>query len=88
MIGILDYGVGNVGSIQNMLKKAGASSLIVHAADVGAGSRSARDRQQQVDASANLYRAACEAGVQRFAEDARKLMETGQSLHNHQEPSP
>ena len=33
MIGILDYGVGNVGSIQNMLKKAGASSLIVHAAD-------------------------------------------------------
>jgi len=33
LIGILDYGVGNVGSIQNMLKKAGASSLIVHAAD-------------------------------------------------------
>ena len=29
MIGILDYGVGNVGSIQNMLKKAGSGSVIV-----------------------------------------------------------
>ena len=33
MIGILDYGIGNVGSIQNMLKKAGAASEIVHTAD-------------------------------------------------------
>ena len=30
MVGILDYGIGNVGSIQNMLKKAGASGTIVH----------------------------------------------------------
>ena len=33
MIGILDYGIGNVGSIQNMLKKAGAQSLIVRTAE-------------------------------------------------------
>ena len=33
LIGILDYGIGNVGSIHNMLKKAGAASLIVHTAD-------------------------------------------------------
>ncbi len=32
MIGILDYGIGNVGSIQNMLKKAGAACRIVHTA--------------------------------------------------------
>lgn len=32
MIGILDYGIGNVGSIRNMLKKAGAQSGIVHTA--------------------------------------------------------
>ncbi len=32
MIGILDYGIGNVGSIRNMLKKAGAQSSIVHTA--------------------------------------------------------
>ena len=37
MIGILDYGMGNVGSIRNMLKKAGATSEIVHtAAEVAA----------------------------------------------------
>lgn len=29
LVGILDYGIGNVGSIHNMLKKAGAASLIV-----------------------------------------------------------
>ena len=29
MIGILSYGIGNVGSIRNMLKKAGAASTIV-----------------------------------------------------------
>jgi nucleoside-diphosphate-sugar epimerase len=40
--------------------------MIVHAADVAAGSRSARARQQQVDATIYLYRAACEAGVQRL----------------------
>lgn len=33
MVGILDYGIGNVGSIRNMLKKAGAQSLIVHTAN-------------------------------------------------------
>ena len=33
VIGILDYGIGNVGSIQNMLKKAGATGVIVHTAD-------------------------------------------------------
>ena len=33
LIGILDYGIGNVGSIQNMLKKAGAASEIIHTAD-------------------------------------------------------
>ncbi|MCE5343282.1 MAG: imidazole glycerol phosphate synthase subunit HisH [Eubacteriales bacterium] len=33
MIGILDYGIGNVGSIRNMLKKAGAASVIVHTAE-------------------------------------------------------
>jgi len=33
LIGILDYGIGNVGSIKNMLKKAGAASMIVHAAE-------------------------------------------------------
>lgn len=33
MIGILDYGIGNVGSIQNMLKKAGAQARIVHTAE-------------------------------------------------------
>lgn len=33
MIGILSYGIGNVGSIQNMLKKAGAASIIVETAD-------------------------------------------------------
>jgi imidazole glycerol-phosphate synthase subunit HisH len=32
LIGILDYGIGNVGSIRNMLKKAGAASEIVHTA--------------------------------------------------------
>lgn len=32
LVGILDYGVGNVGSIQNMLKKAGSGSVIVHTA--------------------------------------------------------
>jgi len=34
-IGILDYGLGNVGSVQNMLRKAGAASVLVRdAADV------------------------------------------------------
>ncbi|MFH1880632.1 MAG: imidazole glycerol phosphate synthase subunit HisH [Bacillota bacterium] len=33
MIGILSYGIGNVGSIRNMLKKAGAVSVIVQTAD-------------------------------------------------------
>jgi glutamine amidotransferase len=33
LIGILDYGIGNVGSICNMLKKAGAQSRIVRTAD-------------------------------------------------------
>jgi len=33
LIGILSYGIGNVGSIQNMLKKAGAASVIVETAD-------------------------------------------------------
>ena len=33
LIGILDYGIGNVGSIKNMLKKAGAGSTIVHTAE-------------------------------------------------------
>lgn len=33
LIGILDYGIGNVGSIQNMLKKAGAASVVVHTAE-------------------------------------------------------
>ena len=33
VIGILDYGIGNVGSIQNMLKKAGATSVIIHTAE-------------------------------------------------------
>jgi glutamine amidotransferase len=32
LIGILDYGLGNVGSIQNMLKKAGSAGVIVHTA--------------------------------------------------------
>ena len=30
LIGILDYGIGNVGSIRNMLKKAGCESSIVY----------------------------------------------------------
>lgn len=33
MIGILDYGIGNVGSIKNMLKKAGAAGMIVRTAE-------------------------------------------------------
>lgn len=33
LVGILDYGIGNVGSIQNMLKKAGSPSVIVHTAE-------------------------------------------------------
>lgn len=32
LIGILDYGIGNVGSIQNMLKKAGFGSAVVRVA--------------------------------------------------------
>lgn len=33
LIGILDYGIGNVGSIQNMLKRAGSGSVIVRTAE-------------------------------------------------------
>ena len=33
MIGILSYGIGNVGSIRNMLKKAGAAGEIIETAD-------------------------------------------------------
>lgn len=33
MIGILSYGIGNLGSIRNMLKKAGAASEIVETAE-------------------------------------------------------
>ena len=33
MIGILSYGIGNVGSIRNMLKKVGAASAIVQTAE-------------------------------------------------------
>ena len=29
MIGVLDYGIGNIGSILNMLKKAGAEAVAV-----------------------------------------------------------
>ncbi len=33
MIVIIDYGMGNVGSIRNMLKKAGAQSIVSSDAD-------------------------------------------------------
>ena len=33
LVGILDYGIGNVGSIQNMLKKAGSTGVIVRTAE-------------------------------------------------------
>ena len=32
MIGVLDYGIGNIGSILNMIKKAGAEGCAVHTA--------------------------------------------------------
>lgn len=32
MIGVLDYGIGNIGSILNMVKKAGAEGRAVHTA--------------------------------------------------------